>query len=78
MNSAGSAVAENEKYLESIRGHLDQLTASFQTLSTNVLDSELVKFGVDALRLIVDLLNEIFVLSHGLGDALKEISQYIW
>lgn len=74
MNSAGSAVAENEKYLESIRGHLDQLTASFQTLSTNVLDSELVKFGVDALRLIVDLLNEIFVLSHGLGDALKEIS----
>lgn len=74
MNSAGSAVSENEKYLESIRGHLDQLTASFQTLSTNVLDSELVKFGVDVLRLIVDLLNEIFVLSHGLGDALKEIS----
>lgn len=59
MNSAGSAVAENEKYLESIQGHLDQLTASFQTLSSNVLDSELVKFGVDALRLIVDLLNGI-------------------
>lgn len=74
MNSAGSAVAENEKHLESIRGHLDQLTASFQTLSTNVLDSELVKFGVDVLRLIVDLLNEIFVLSHALGDFLKEFN----
>lgn len=74
MNSTGSAVAENEKHLESIRGHLDQLTASFQTLSTNVLDSELVKFGVDVLRLIVDLLNEIFVLSHTLGDFLKEFN----
>lgn len=74
MNSTGSAVAENEKHLESIRGHLDQLTASFQTLSTNVLDSELVKFGVDVLRLIVDLLNEIFVLSHALGDFLKEFN----
>lgn len=74
MDSAGSAMAENEKYLDSIQGRLDQLTASFQVLSSNVLDSELVKFGVDFLKLIVDLLNEIFILSHGLGDALKEIS----
>lgn len=74
MDSAGSAMAENEKYLDSIQGRLDQLTASFQVLSSNVLDSELVKFGVDFLKLIVDLLNEIFILSHGLGDALKGIS----
>lgn len=67
MNSAGSAIAENEKYLESIQGHLDQLTASFQTLSSNVLDSELVKFGVDALRLIVDLLNGIIEIFDLLG-----------
>lgn len=67
MNSAGSAVAENEKYLESIQGHLDQLTASFQTLSSNVLDSELIKTVVDILRGIIDILNWIIEATDSLG-----------
>lgn len=42
-NSANVAWAENEKYLDSIQGRLAQLDASFQALSTDVLDSGLVK-----------------------------------
>lgn len=42
-NSANVAWAENEKYLDSIQGRLNQLDASFQALSTDVLDSGLVK-----------------------------------
>lgn len=42
-NSANVAWAENEKYLDSIQGRLNQLNASFQALSTDVLDSGLVK-----------------------------------
>lgn len=42
-NSANVAWAENEKYLDSIQGRLAQLDASFQALSTDVLDSDLVK-----------------------------------
>lgn len=42
-NSANVAWAENEKYLDSIQGRLAQLNASFQALSTDALDSDLVK-----------------------------------
>lgn len=42
-NSMGSAAAENEKYLDSIEGKTQQFSAQFQALSTQVLDSELIK-----------------------------------
>lgn len=48
MNSTGSATEENEKYLDSIEGKMSQFTAKFQALSSEVLDSELVKFTFDA------------------------------
>lgn len=43
----GSALEENEKYLDSIQGKLDKLTASFQALSNDILSSGLVKMFVD-------------------------------
>lgn len=65
MNSAGSALEENEKYLDSINGKVAQLGATFQDLSQNVIDSELVKGFVDlgngALKL-VNFLAEIKAL----------------
>ena len=42
-NSMGSAAAENEKYLDSIEGKMQQFSAQFQALSTQVLDSEPIK-----------------------------------
>lgn len=42
-NSANVAWEENDEWLDSIQGRLNQLDASFQTLSTDVLDSGLVK-----------------------------------
>lgn len=65
MNSAGSALEENEKYLDSINGKVAQLEATFQDLSQNVIDSELVKGFIDlgngALKL-VNFLSEIKAL----------------
>lgn len=61
LDSSGSALEENEKYLESIQGHLDQLSASFQTFAQNFLDSEFVKTVIDLLRGILDFFNEIIV-----------------
>lgn len=65
MDSAGSALEENEKYLDSINGKVAQLEATFQDLSQNVIDSELVKGFVDlgngALKL-VNFLAEIKAL----------------
>lgn len=64
-NSAGSALEENEKYLDSINGKVAQLEATFQDLSQNVIDSETVKGFVDlgngALKL-VNFLAEIKAL----------------
>lgn len=42
-NSAGSAMKENEKYLDSIAGRIEQVKASFEAFSTSVIDSGIVK-----------------------------------
>ena len=47
LESTGSAVHEQGIYLDSVNGKLAQFTASFQTLSTSVLDSGLVKYFLD-------------------------------
>lgn len=47
-NAAGSALAENEKYLDSINGKVNQLKAAFETLSAALVNSDLVKTVVDA------------------------------
>lgn len=48
QNATGSADAENEKFLDSIQGKLAQLQATFQSTSTSILDSGLVKGTIDA------------------------------
>lgn len=45
--AAGSALAENEKYLDSIAGKISVFSATFEEMSTHVFESELVKDVVD-------------------------------
>lgn len=47
MNSQGSAMAENEKYLDSIQGKTDILTNSMQTLWSNAISSDFAKSLLD-------------------------------
>lgn len=65
VNSTGSAVAENEKYLDSITGKLDLLKSSYEALSSSIINSDVYKFGIDQLRGVLDLLNEIASVSSG-------------
>lgn len=46
-NSAGSAIAENEKYLNSIQGKIDLFNNSLQTMWMKLIDSDAVKSIVD-------------------------------
>lgn len=59
INSAGSAMTENEKYLDSIQGRIAALTSEFQKFWTEGISSELVKdivsFGKSTLELINNL-----------------------
>lgn len=58
-NSAGTAYAENEKYLNSLKGHIAQLETTWQSLSNDVLDSEFVKGLVDVLANVLDTTDDI-------------------
>lgn len=55
--SAGSALAENEKYLDSINGKIAQFEAAFQTLSQDTVDNDFVKFIVDIGTGLVNILD---------------------
>lgn len=42
-NAEGSALSENEKYLDSIQGRIDQFNNSVQSLWSHILDDDMVK-----------------------------------
>ena len=65
-NSAGTAWAENDVWMDSIQARLAQLDASFQALSEDVLSSDLVKGGVSFLTSILKLLDKIVNLTGAL------------
>lgn len=73
-NSAGSALAENAKYLDSIQGRLAQLDTSFQSLSTHVLDSGTVKYAVSFLTTIIKITDNITKLSGALPPIAAAVS----
>lgn len=57
LNSEGSAMRENDAYLESIQGHIDIFTNSLQTMWMNFISTDAVKWFVhlgDALIRVVD------------------------
>lgn len=71
--AAGSAYAENEKYLDSIAGKISILQSKFETFSNNLIDSGAVKFVVDlgsGLLTVLDFLNPILPLLAGVSTAL--------
>lgn len=47
MNSSGSAIAENEKWMDSVAGKSEQLTNAMQALWNKTLNSDAIKFFLD-------------------------------
>jgi DNA repair exonuclease SbcCD ATPase subunit len=65
-DSAGSAMAENEKYLDSIQGKIDQFTNAVQTMWMNFIRSDVVKFLVDVGTGLVNIIDKVGVLQSAL------------
>ena len=63
-NSAGSAMREQEVYLESIQGRLQLFNAAYESLSNNVLNSGLIK-GIVSLG--TNILNFIDIITQATG-----------
>ena len=59
QNASGSALEENEKYLDSIEGHINRLKISYEDLSQTVIDSDLIKTGTDFLTNLLGGLNSV-------------------
>ena len=73
MNSAGSAVAENEKQLDSIRGKISLLQASFESLSATVINGEFIKLVVGGAAELVGWLEKAITLLGGLEVIIPSI-----
>lgn len=59
MNSTGSAMKENERYMESLSGKIGTFKAQFQELSNVTFDSNFLKSAVDAGTDLLELLTKI-------------------
>lgn len=60
--SAGSALEENEKYLNSIQGRIDLFNNAVQTMWSNTLDSDVVKGFVNFGTILVKLVDNVGLL----------------
>ena len=69
MEAEGSAMRENEKYLDSIQGKIDQFNNAIQTMWSNTLDSDAIKMVIELgtkLIKIVDKLGLVQTIVFGL------------
>ena len=66
-NSTGNAAEKYEAYMDGIEAHINQLTATFEKFSQTVLNSDMVKEGIDFLTNILDLLQQITAWSGNAG-----------
>lgn len=62
MNAEGSALKENEAYLDSIQGRIDLFTNSLQTMWMNFINDDVVKFIVDVGRGLITLIDKLGAL----------------
>lgn len=58
LDSSGSAYAENEKYLDSIKGKAAQFQAQYEALSNTIVNSDLIKFAYDSGTGLLGFLDE--------------------
>ena len=77
QNAAGTLATANETYLDSIQGKMNQLSTSYEQLSMKLLSNNAIKFVVDALKLLVNVLNSIDTATGGLSTMSLEITALI-
>lgn len=65
LNYAGSALQENEKYLDSIEGKTQQFQNAWQSLQTSLVNSEGIKTAIDGAKGLLNVLNGLVDLTGG-------------
>lgn len=67
FGSEGSAMAENEKYMDSLQGKLGSLKATAQEFSNVTLNSDWLKGAVDSAQSLLEIFTNIAGLGNGAG-----------
>lgn len=77
-DAEGTASAENEKYMQSLQGHLDTLTAAWQALSNSFLSSDFLAGALEGLTSFLSgldtVINKIGVLPTLIGGITAALS----
>ena len=72
-NSAGASQKQYEKTLESLESKLAKLKNAWDEFSMGILQSDLVKFGVDALTKLLEIINKATSAFSGLGGTITKV-----
>ena len=63
LEAEGSALEENEKYLDSIQGRIDLFNNAVQTMWNNALDSSVIKWVVDLGTSLIKIIDRIGLIN---------------
>ena len=69
LNSEGSAITENEKYMQSIQGHIDQFNNALQSMWYDELDDGMLTFFVDLGTALMEVVDTVGLLPGLLSGA---------
>ena len=72
-NSAGASQKQYEKTLESLKSKLAELKNAWDEFSMGILESDLVKFGVDILTKFLEIINKATSAFNGLGGSITKV-----
>ena len=74
LNAEGSALKENEAYLDSIQGRIDLFNNAVQTMWTNFLDDNVLKFLINVGTGLIKLVDTVGVLETAIAGVLTYLS----
>lgn len=72
-NSAGASNRQFEKTMESLEAKMEKLKNAWHEFTMGIMDSDLVKFGVDILTKFLEVINKATSAIGGLGGSLTKI-----
>ena len=74
MQAEGSAIKENETYMNSVQGRIDQFNNSTQTMWMNFMNSDVLKFFIDLATKIINLVDDVGILNIAIGAFAAKIA----
>lgn len=73
LDSSGASQKQFEKTLDSLESKMEKLKNAWHEFTMSILNSDLVKFGIDAITTFLEVINKATTGLGGFGDSLTKI-----